>query len=685
MLDFLSKLFDTQGFPARWHCGDWTQGHGWLHITSDLLVFGAYAAIPISIAAYILVKKQELAFRKLYWLFAGFILSCGLTHLIDATLFWQPWYRLSGSVKLVTAIVSWATVFALVRTLPVAMRLPGTAKLAERLMEEVEERKRSENALRDSSARLSLAMEHSRLGDWSWDAATDVCQFSTRAAELLGLPEGARETWEQVVARIHPEEQAAARQAVRRAILDRGDYEDEYRVRHADGREIWISAKGRAQYDGEGHVTSIVGTLADVTERRQADHERERLLANESAARAEAERANRMKDEFLATLSHELRTPLHAILGWVNMLREDHSDERELRAGLEVIQRNTQVQARLIEDLLDMSRIISGKVRLDVQQVELASVIEAALDAVRPWAESRKIRLIHVLDPLAGPVRGDSARIQQIVWNLLSNAIKFTPPGGKVEVTLERVNSHVEISVSDNGCGIAPEVLPHIFDRFRQADSSFSRRHGGLGLGLSIVRHLAEMHGGSVQAKSPGIDQGATFRVILPLPAAHPERGDAGDGEIREHPAAASHVSQADSSKPDLTGARVLIVDDEVDSRDLVRRILKGQGAEVVAAASGAEALAAMREQSFDTLVSDIGMPGMDGYQLIRQIRALPPAEGGHVPAIVLSAFARAEDRRRAMNAGFDMFVSKPADPLELLAAVHRSVSRGKAAFQHAS
>jgi PAS domain S-box-containing protein len=675
MLEFLSKLFDTTGFPPRWHCGNWTEGHGWLHIVSDLAVFGAYAAIPISIASYILVKKQEVAFRKLYWLFAGFILSCGFTHLIDASLFWHPWYRLSGTVKLITAIASWATVIALIRALPVAMRLPGTAKLADRLMEEVEERKRSENALRDSSTRLSLAMEHSRLGDWSWDAATDLCHLSPRAAEMIGYAPDSTVTWEDIIGRMHSEDRIGARQSMRRAIIEHADYDDEYRVTRADQNEVWISARGRAQYDDEGRVTGMIGTFANITERKLADRERERLLANESAARNEAERANRMKDEFLATLSHELRTPLNAILGWSNMLRKDHANEDDLNTGLEVIERNTLVQARLIEDLLDMSRIISGKIRLDVQSTDLKRVVEAAIDAVRPSAESRKIRLISVLDPLAGPVRGDPARLQQIVWNLLTNAIKFTPQGGKVEVALERVNSHVEITVSDTGVGIEPEFLPYVFDRFRQGDSSITRKHGGLGLGLSIVKNLTEMHGGTVHAKSAGHGHGASFRVALPMPVAHP---DARSHEDRAHPTGDGSPDKGDNIRPDLSGSRILIVDDESDCLGLVRRILEAQGAEVTAATRAEEALQHLRQGGYHALVSDIGMPEMDGYELIRRIRQMPVSEGGHIPAIALTAFARSEDRRRAMTAGFDMFISKPVDPAELLAVVMRAVARGK-------
>jgi len=675
MFDFFLKLFDTSGFPPRWTCGNWTESHGWLHIISDVAVFGAYAAIPISIASYIITKKQEVAFQKLYWLFAAFILSCGFTHLVDATLFWQPWYRFSGVMKATTAVVSWATVIVLIRTLPVAMKLPGTARLADRLTEEVEERKRSEAALRETTERLTLAMEHSDLGDWSWHADSGKCNFSRRAAAMLGLLPSTETTWEEIMALVHPADSDGARSAFQKTISEKTDYDDEYRVLQPGNKEVWISAKGRAQYDSTGKVTTVIGTLADITERKDVEAVREKLLADESLARTAAERANLMKDEFLATLSHELRTPLNAIAGWSSLLRDNHSDEEELKTGLEVIERNTHVQARLIEDLLDMSRIITGKIRLDVQPVDLTRVIESALDAVRPSAESKKVRLISVLDPLAGPVRGDPARLQQVVWNLLTNAIKFTSAGGKVEVALERVNSHVEMTVSDNGSGIEPEFLPFVFDRFRQADSSTSRVHGGLGLGLAIVKNLAEMHGGSVHAKSAGPGQGATFRVALPLPSAH---GSSQPSADRAHPASRSHIDIPDAAPPDLTGSRILILDDEQDSLDLVKRILEKSGATVHATSSGEDAIATLSAGSFHTLISDIGMPIIDGFEVIQRVRALPPEQGGRVPAIVLTAFARSEDRRRAMIAGFDTFVSKPVDPAELLAAVFRSVTRGQ-------
>ncbi len=390
-----------------------------------------------------------------------------------------------------------------------------------------------------------------------------------------------------------------------------------------------------------------------------------RLYRAAEEARADAEAANRMKDEFLATLSHELRTPLNAIVGWSRILRRGRPDGGMLLEGLETIERNSKMQVQLIEDLLDLSRIISGKLRLDVQNVNLVEVIDSAVATVRPAAEAKEIRLHSVLDPLAGPVTGDPARLQQVVWNLLSNAVKFTPRGGQVQIVLERVNSHVEVSVSDTGMGIPPEFLPHVFERFRQADGSTTRRHGGLGLGLSIVRQLVEMHGGSVRAKSPGEGRGATFSVSLPVSAAH------------GHDARPRQTPQPDlvPAAASLAGVNVMVVDDENDARDLIHRILSQSRAVVTTAASVAEALTLMERHAFDVLLSDIGMPEQDGYELIRRVRERG-LNGRTLPAVALTAFARPEDRRRALLAGFQVHVPKPVDPDELVAVVATLVGR---------
>jgi PAS domain S-box-containing protein len=395
---------------------------------------------------------------------------------------------------------------------------------------------------------------------------------------------------------------------------------------------------------------------------RRAADERTELLEAERAARNEAERMNLMKDEFLATLSHELRTPLNAILGWAQLLNMSDPPNDEFREGLDVIERNARTQTQLIEDLLDMSRIISGKIRLDVQQTELASVVEAAVESVRPSADAKNIRLRAILDPLAGPVAGDPTRLQQVVWNLLSNAIKFTPKQGKVDVMLERVNSHLEITIRDSGIGIKAEFLPLVFDRFRQADASTTRGFGGLGLGLSIVKSLVELHGGTVRAKSPGEGQGATFIVSLPLVPLRAE-------ERRQHPTR-SKSDPIDFSGFHLAGLKVLVVDDEADSRALIGRVLSEGKASVLTAASGEEGFDLLKRERPDVLISDIGMPDMDGYEFMRKVRQLEPEKGGKTPAIALTAFARSEDRTRAMMAGYQVHIAKPIETSELLATV---------------
>jgi len=437
-----------------------------------------------------------------------------------------------------------------------------------------------------------------------------------------------------------------------------------------DGSEYFVEWRITPLTDDAGNVIKWVAIQRDVTPRVLAEQEKERLLQSEQKARSDAERESQMKDQFLATLSHELRTPLNAIVGWSQVLNSGIHSEEDLEEGLLVIERNARAQTQLIEDLLDMSRIITGKLRLDVQRVELPAVIAAAVSAVQHAADQREIRLQQVIDPLAGPVTGDPARLQQVVWNLLSNAVKFTPPGGRVQVVVERVNSHVEISISDTGMGIKPDFLPYVFDRFRQADSTTTRNHGGLGIGLAIVKHLVELHGGQVRAKSPGESQGATFIVALPVslvhheePTVNPPRKMAADTGELECP-------------PQLQSVRVLVVDDEPDTRTLMRKVLADCGAEVTTASSVDEALTLFRKYVPDVLVSDIGMPVRDGYELITEVRKMSLRDGGGVPAVAITAFARSEDRRRSLMAGFDMHASKPIEPGELLAVISRLATR---------
>jgi signal transduction histidine kinase/ActR/RegA family two-component response regulator len=412
-------------------------------------------------------------------------------------------------------------------------------------------------------------------------------------------------------------------------------------------------------------MRSLLSAVRAAVRGRLRQYELQAALERESAARSEAERANRLKDDFLATLSHELRTPLNSILGWANVLQNNQArPEVDLKRGLDAIARNARAQAELIEDLLDMGRILSGKLRLDVRTVDPAKITETAIETVRPAAEARDIRIEQILDPGAGPIKADPNRLQQVVWNLLTNAIKFTPRGGKVQIVLERVNSHIEMSVADTGEGIHPDFLPRIFERFSQADPSSSRPHPGLGLGLAIVKNLVEMHGGSVSAFSPGEGKGATFTLRLPLVVA---REDEGAGP-REHPRKGEGAAVA--CDVSLEGIKVLVVDDDPDALEVMSRVLQGCGASLLTASSAPAALEIMRRDKVDLVISDIGMPHQDGYWLISQIRSLPPEAGGRVPAAALTAFARSEDRKRVLLAGYQTHIPKPVESSELIAVI---------------
>jgi PAS domain S-box-containing protein len=434
----------------------------------------------------------------------------------------------------------------------------------------------------------------------------------------------------------------------------------------ADGNERPIDDSGAPIRNRDGHIVGVVLVFRDVSERRRLESEREaaagereRLLVAEQAARAEAERASRLKDDFVAMVSHELRTPLNAILGWTDMMLRNRDDRALAARGLDIVARNTRLQTQLISDLLDISRIASGKLRLDVQSVHLASVIDAAIDTVQHAADQKGVEIERRLDASIGPMAGDPARLQQVVWNLLSNALKFTAKGGRVRVVLRRAGSQSEIIVEDNGAGIRADFLPYVFDRFQQADASRTRRFGGLGLGLSIVRNLVESHGGTVKAASAGEGHGATFTVVLPSAAPPELRAEA--------PAPSKAASMEDVS---LANVRVLVVEDEPDAAEFVTNLLEIHGADVVRAASAREALDVVARSHPDILISDIGLPEMDGYQLIERIRKMDVAHGGGILAVALTAFARSEDRTRALLAGYQTHLTKPIESTELVATV---------------
>jgi signal transduction histidine kinase/ActR/RegA family two-component response regulator len=416
--------------------------------------------------------------------------------------------------------------------------------------------------------------------------------------------------------------------------------------------------------NSEAHVEELSRYVAEL---KRSEEERAKILLSEREARADAEAASRVKDEFLSTLSHELRTPLTSIIGWSSLLRSGQLNGEVKAQALETIERNAKIQSQLIDDLLDVSRIISGKLLLNVQDVSLAGILADSIEAVRPAAAAKNIQLTHEYGREQGIVSGDSARLQQIAWNLLSNAVKFTPEGGRVHVRLERKNDAVTLSVHDTGKGIDTEFLPHVFDRFRQADSATTRLYGGLGLGLAIVRHLVEMQGGTVGAESPGEGKGATFFVTLPLaPAGLCQNPDCSPSALQLSAATASMPAPSEV----LAGLRILVVDDEFDTRQVISTVIAQFGGNVIACASAAEALEALQRFRPDILMSDIGMPGEDGYALIRQVRALPLDCGGATPAAALTAYARDEDRRRALSAGYQLHIAKPFSPQDLIAAV---------------
>jgi PAS domain S-box-containing protein len=428
-----------------------------------------------------------------------------------------------------------------------------------------------------------------------------------------------------------------------------------------DGSERPIDENAAPIRTGDGPVAGVVLVFHDVSDRRKGEREREELLESERTARGDAERANRLKDDFVATLSHELRTPLSAILGWTQMLRHEASDPGTLSRATEVIERNTRLLAQLISDLLDVSSIASGKMRINLQSVQLAALIEHAIETVKPVGDAKQVAIDLIGDAMVEPIDCDPARVQQIVWNLLSNAVKFSPKGSRVLVALAHDERVARITVSDRGSGISADFLPHLFDRFRQADASTTRRHGGLGLGLTIVKQLVEMHRGTVTARSDGEGKGATFVVTLPL--------DAGREELAPAERASEMPVQHDE-RARLRGLKVIVVEDEADARELVERLLSEAGCLVVAVESASAALAALGRERPDLLVSDIGLPDEDGYSLIQRIRGLETGQAGALPAIALTAFARGVDRTRALRAGFQAHLAKPVDPVELLAVV---------------
>lgn len=519
---------------------------------------------------------------------------------------------------------------------------------------DITQRKRTEKSLRENEQMLRLTTEGANLGMWYWDLQQGNLVWTDLCKALFGLPAETEMSYSVFLNALHPEDRESADAAVNRCLQGEGEYNIEFRSVWPDGSVRWIAAKGNCLCDEADQPVRMMGIALDITERKQTEVEREQLLEREQSARQDSERANRVKDEFLAVLSHELRSPLNPILGWSNLLQTRSFAPDKTAAALATIERNAKLQTQLIDDLLDVARILRGKLKLETVPLDPVFAIESAIDTVRAAAVAKHI-VLHSVLPKIGQVSGDNTRLQQIVWNLLSNAIKFTPDHGRVDIRLERVDDQARLIISDSGRGIKPDFLPHLFDSFRQEDASTTRRHGGLGLGLSIVRYLVEAHGGTIWAFSEGEGQGATFTVELPLLNATSEL----DPLPRETP-----------EELDLTGLRILTVDDDPDACDLITTLLVEYGAEVLTMQSAAAALENFEDFQPNVLVSDIGMPDMDGYMLLQQVRALSPEQGGQIPAIAVTAYAREEDRRDALDKGFQHHIAKPLNPKTLVSAI---------------
>ncbi|MDZ8088478.1 MAG: response regulator [Nostoc sp. DedQUE12b] len=542
-------------------------------------------------------------------------------------------------------------------------RLVPSVQRALREAKERRKRKQAEESLQKSEAKYRRIVDTSYEGIWMIDSQTRTEFVNQRISQMLGYPA------EEILGRSIFDFMDLADDIADKEKLEwfKGEESElkEGRLRCQDGSYIWTLISARAILNQQGECLGAIAMLTDITDRKRTEEERDRLLQLEQKARAEAEALNRIKDEFLAVLSHELRSPLNPILGWAKLLQSRKFDEASLNKALKTIERNAKLQAQLIEDLLDVSRILQGKLSLNMIPVDLVSTIEAAMETVHLAAEAKTIQIETMLDPSVGKVLGDPARLQQVFWNLLSNAVKFTETEGKVSVRLERIEAQAQITVSDTGKGIHPNFLPYVFDYFRQGDSTTTRKFGGLGLGLAIARHLIEMHGGTVWAESPGEEKGAIFTVRLPL--------------IKDN-ATIKNDTNTDSSTAafpysPLMGLQVLVVDDNDDSRDFFSFVLEQFGAIVTAVASGYEALQALTQSKPDILLSDIGMPEMNGYMLMQQVRTLEAELGKKkIPAIALTAYAGEINQQYALKAGFQQHIVKPVAPEELLMAISNLV-----------
>jgi PAS domain S-box-containing protein len=654
MWEWLERIFGL-GFMPHGHCYLWSAEMVWAQVSTNLMIGLAYASIAGTLV--MLVRQiRNIPFAWVYLAFGTFILSCGLTHFFDVITVWHPIYWADAGVRAVTAAASVATAILIVPQVPKAVKFAEAARLSLDRGQQLEaahlalEKAHQSLAEREREARLRAATSEEQFRSlvetmpqltWISDAKGEITFRNKRWQAYTGLKlEPGDSAWQSAH---HPDTWTQLLAGWEQALTTKTPFEGESLIRRADGEYRWFLVRAMALLDEADNVLSWMGTCTDIHDQK--------LLQEEAL------RTARMKDEFLATVSHELRTPLNAILGWSRVLVAGTLSAEQRQKALASVERNAVAQARLVDDLLDVSRIISGKMRIEPGPMNPADAVEAALDAVRPAAIAKGVELSTQIDRHAGTLLADAGRVQQMVWNLTGNAVKFTPEHGSVRVHVARVGSHIEIAVSDNGSGIKREFLARLFQRFSQEDGSISRSHGGLGLGLAITKHLAELHGGEVRAESPGPGQGATFTVSLPL--ARPDVASA----LNEAPAPQQQVTG--SEVPELRGLRLLLVEDDLDSNEVVSAILEDSGVVVTSAHSTDAALEVLARQPIDVILSDVGLPGRNGYAFLRAVRSIPALAG--IPAAALTAYAHPEDRRRALDAGFQVHLRKPFDQNELL------------------
>ncbi len=654
MWEWLERIFG-QGFMPHGHCYLWAPEMVWTQVSSNLLIGVAYASIASTLG--VLVRRiVNIPFAWVYLAFGTFILSCGLTHLFDVVTVWHPIYWADAAVRVVTAVASMATAILLVPFVPRAVAFAGEARLSnERALQLQTAHRDLESAHRELERREREARQRASLSEeqfrklvetmpqlaWISDADGKHVFRNQRWREYTGLSfsDPADPGWQS-------SHEPSTREQVLRAWSDavrrKHPFELESQFRRADGEYRWFLLRAVPLFDDSGRVLSWMGTCTDIHDQR---------LAHE-----EAVRTAKMKDEFLASVSHELRTPLNAIVGWAHLLKVGTLPPEKVARALESVENNALAQARLVDDLIDLSRIVSGKMRLDPVLINPADAVVGALDALRHTAQAKDIELNAAVDRAAGLVLADPGRLQQIVWNLVGNAIKFTPKHGCVNVHSLRAEAQVQIVISDTGPGIKRDFLPHLFDKFSQEDGSSRRSYGGLGLGLAITKQLVELQGGEIRAESAGEGRGATFTVTLPLARDTTRRISKPVSPIPESPG------------PEVQGLRLLLVEDDMDSREVVSAILGDWGIAVTTASNAEDALGLLQQTAVDVIISDVGLPGMDGHAFMRAVREQPAL--AHVPAVALTAFAYAEDRDRALEAGFQLHLRKPFTHDELLGII---------------